>query len=68
MLRCTMMAYLAVGTLSLAVTAVGAQDDQQVVLQLHQASATRETREAMGRIVLENLAAQLAGRPPPAMV
>ena len=41
---------------------------EQVVLQPHQASATRETREAMGRIVLENLAAQFAGRPPPTAV
>ena len=35
----------------------------QVVLQPHQASATHETREAMGRLVLDNLAAQFAGRP-----
>ena len=34
----------------------------QVVLQPHQASATHETREAMGRLVLDNLAAQFAGR------
>jgi lactate dehydrogenase-like 2-hydroxyacid dehydrogenase len=41
---------------------------EQVVLQPHQASATRETREAMGRIVLDNLAAQFAGRPPPTAI
>lgn len=35
----------------------------QVVLQPHQASATQETREAMARLVLDNLAAQFAGRP-----
>lgn len=35
----------------------------QVVLQPHQASATHETREAMARLVLDNLAAQFAGRP-----
>ena len=35
----------------------------QVVLQPHQASATVETREAMGRLVLDNLAAHFAGRP-----
>ena len=32
------------------------------MLQPHQASATHETREAMGRLVLDNLAAQFAGR------
>ena len=36
---------------------------EQVVLQPHQASATRETREAMAEIVLANLAAQFAGKP-----
>ena len=41
---------------------------EQVVLQPHQASATRETREAMGEIVLANLAAQFAGRPLPTAV
>jgi lactate dehydrogenase-like 2-hydroxyacid dehydrogenase len=41
---------------------------EQVVLQPHQASATRETREAMGRIVLDNLAVQFAGRPPPTAI
>lgn len=35
----------------------------QVVLQPHQASATHETREAMARLVLDNLAAQFAGQP-----
>ena len=34
-----------------------------VVLQPHQASATRETRAAMGQLVLDNIAAQIAGRP-----
>ena len=34
-----------------------------VVLSPHQASATRETRAAMGRLVLDNLAAHFAGRP-----
>jgi hydroxypyruvate reductase len=37
-------------------------DLEQVVLQPHQASATRETREAMGRLVLDNLAAHFSGR------
>jgi hydroxypyruvate reductase len=36
---------------------------EQVVLQPHQASATHETRQAMGRLVLDNLAAHFAGRP-----
>lgn len=40
----------------------------QVVLQPHQASATRETRAAMGQIVLDNLAAQFGGRPLPTAV
>jgi lactate dehydrogenase-like 2-hydroxyacid dehydrogenase len=35
---------------------------EQVVLQPHQASATHETREAMGRLVLDNLAAHFSGR------
>jgi lactate dehydrogenase-like 2-hydroxyacid dehydrogenase len=35
----------------------------QVVLQPHQASATRETRGAMGQLVLDNIAAHVAGRP-----
>ena len=36
---------------------------EQVVLEPHQASATRETREAMGRLVTDNLAAYFAHRP-----
>ena len=36
---------------------------EKVVLQPHQASATHETRLAMGRLVLENLLAGVAGRP-----
>ena len=36
----------------------------QVVLQPHQASATVETRVAMGELVLANLAAHFAGREP----
>jgi hydroxypyruvate reductase len=34
-----------------------------VVLQPHQASATRETRAAMGQLVLDNITAHVAGRP-----
>jgi lactate dehydrogenase-like 2-hydroxyacid dehydrogenase len=34
-----------------------------VVLQPHQASATRETRAAMGKLVLDNVAAYVAGQP-----
>ena len=34
-----------------------------VVLQPHQASASEETRSAMGKLVLDNLAAHFAGRP-----
>jgi len=34
-----------------------------VVLQPHVASATHETRAAMGRVVLENVGAFVAGRP-----
>jgi hydroxypyruvate reductase len=34
-----------------------------VVLQPHQGSASEETRAAMGRLVLDNLAAHFAGRP-----
>jgi lactate dehydrogenase-like 2-hydroxyacid dehydrogenase len=34
-----------------------------VVLQPHQASATRETRAAMGQLVLDNIAAHVAARP-----
>ena len=36
---------------------------EKVVLQPHQASATHETRLAMGRLVLENLLAGIAGKP-----
>lgn len=36
-----------------------------VVLQPHQASATKETRAAMGALVRENLSAYFAGRPLP---
>ena len=36
---------------------------EQVVLEPHQASATVETREAMGRLVTDNLAAHFAGQP-----
>ncbi len=39
-----------------------------VVLQPHRASATEETRLAMGEIVLENLAACFAGQRPPTSV
>ncbi|MDC6130464.1 2-hydroxyacid dehydrogenase, partial [Burkholderia gladioli] len=35
-----------------------------VVLQPHRASATVQTREAMGAIVLDSLAASFAGRRP----
>jgi len=35
----------------------------QVVLQPHQASATHETRAAMGQLVVDNVAAFFAGRP-----
>lgn len=41
---------------------------ENVVLQPHRASATVETRQAMGQIVLDNLAACFAGRTPPARV
>ncbi|WP_336945367.1 2-hydroxyacid dehydrogenase [Asaia sp. HN010] len=34
-----------------------------VVLQPHRASATLETRQAMGKLVIDNLAAHFAGRP-----
>jgi lactate dehydrogenase-like 2-hydroxyacid dehydrogenase len=36
---------------------------ESVVLQPHQASATHETRRAMGDLVVDNLAAHFAGRP-----
>ncbi len=39
-----------------------------VVLQPHQASATIETRTAMGNLTIDNLAAHFAGRPPPNQV
>jgi lactate dehydrogenase-like 2-hydroxyacid dehydrogenase len=37
---------------------------EQVVLQPHQGSATTETRKAMGDLVVDNLAAHFAGKPP----
>ncbi|KVA04765.1 dihydrofolate reductase [Burkholderia latens] len=40
----------------------------RVVVQPHRASATHETRDAMGRIVLANLAACFAGQRPPTTV
>jgi lactate dehydrogenase-like 2-hydroxyacid dehydrogenase len=36
---------------------------ENVVLQPHQASATRETRSAMGQLVIDNVAAFVAGQP-----
>jgi lactate dehydrogenase-like 2-hydroxyacid dehydrogenase len=36
---------------------------ENVVLVPHQGSATRETRAAMGQLVLDNLAAFFAGKP-----
>jgi lactate dehydrogenase-like 2-hydroxyacid dehydrogenase len=39
-----------------------------VVLQPHQASATWETRDAMGQLVLDNLKAHFAGQPLPTPV
>ena len=39
-----------------------------VVLQPHRASATVQTRRAMGRMVLDSLAAHFAGREPPGAV
>ena len=38
-------------------------DLDNVVLQPHQASATIETRRAMGDLVVDNLAAHFAGKP-----
>ena len=35
----------------------------QVVLQPHAASATQETRRAMGDLVVDNLRAHFAGKP-----
>ena len=43
----------------------GAVRLDNVVLQPHQGSATVETRRAMGDLVLANLEAHFAGRPPP---
>jgi len=36
---------------------------ENVVLQPHQASATNDTRLAMGRLVMDNLLAGIAGKP-----
>jgi lactate dehydrogenase-like 2-hydroxyacid dehydrogenase len=36
---------------------------ENVVLQPHVASATHQTRAAMGQLVLDNLAAHFAGKP-----
>jgi lactate dehydrogenase-like 2-hydroxyacid dehydrogenase len=36
---------------------------ENVVLQPHQASATHETRAAMGQLVIDNLKAFFAGQP-----
>ncbi len=44
------------------------RDMDCVVLEPHQASATRETRRAMAALVLRNLEAQFAGREPPTAV
>ena len=41
---------------------------ENVVLQPHQASATIETRTAMGDLTIDNLAAHFAGRPLPSKV
>ncbi|SFV27847.1 Lactate dehydrogenase [Devosia crocina] len=41
---------------------------ENVLLQPHQASATEETRRAMGALVLDNLAAHFDGRPLPTPV
>jgi len=41
---------------------------EQVVLQPHQGSATRETRAAMARLQRDNIAAFLEGRPLPTPV
>ncbi len=41
---------------------------ERVVVQPHRASATHETRDEMGRIVLANLAACFAGQRPPTSV
>jgi lactate dehydrogenase-like 2-hydroxyacid dehydrogenase len=39
-------------------------DMDNVVLLPHQGSATVETRRAMGDLVVDNLAAHFAGKPP----
>jgi lactate dehydrogenase-like 2-hydroxyacid dehydrogenase len=36
---------------------------ENVVLQPHQASATHETRAAMGQLMIDNLKAHFAGKP-----
>ena len=36
---------------------------ENVVLQPHHASGTTETREAMGQLVIDNLAAHFSGKP-----
>jgi hydroxypyruvate reductase len=36
---------------------------ENVVLQPHVASATHQTRKAMGQLVIDNLAAHFAGKP-----
>jgi lactate dehydrogenase-like 2-hydroxyacid dehydrogenase len=41
---------------------------EQVVLAPHLGSATRETREAMARMAVENLMAFFSGRKPPHLV
>jgi lactate dehydrogenase-like 2-hydroxyacid dehydrogenase len=41
---------------------------ENVLLQPHHASATVETREAMGQLLLENLQAHFSGRTPPSLV
>ena len=46
----------------------GLRHGPNVVLQPHQASATLETRLAMGDVILANLAAHFDGRPPPTAV
>jgi glutamyl/glutaminyl-tRNA synthetase len=40
----------------------------RTVLQPHQASATHDTRMAMGRMVIDNLRAAIEGRPMPSQV
>ena len=36
---------------------------ENVVLQPHHASATHDTRDAMGQMMIDNIAAHFAGRP-----